>query len=98
MLSNKTIQEERTQLFKNVFDGKVPKRVPIDIDFSWDAAIEYAELDLKTAQWDMKQWPIFYEKMAQEFQNDKLPLTRSNRTPRFYQILQAKSFVMSDSG
>ena len=64
MENMKQLQEERAQLFKDVYDGKIPKRVPMEISITWDAAIEYAGLDLKEAQYNPEMFPIFFDKVA----------------------------------
>ena len=97
-MNTKELQSERTQLFKDVYDGKIPKRVPIDLSITWDAAIEYAGLDLKEAQYNPDLYEVFYEKCCRKFQSDKAPISRTLRTPHFYQILGSKSFVMSKAG
>ena len=42
MADIKKLQEERTQLFKDLFDGKIPKRVPISVNFPLEFSIQYA--------------------------------------------------------
>lgn len=98
MENMKQLQEERAQLFKDVYDGKIPKRVPMEISITWDAAIEYAGLDLKEAQYNPEMFPIFFDKVAKEFQTDKSPIAPTLRPPAFYNILGSVGIVMSNTG
>ena len=41
---------ERQQLFNDVIDNKIPKRVPVMGNIMYEAAIEYAGFDLKQGQ------------------------------------------------
>ncbi|MFA0815278.1 MAG: uroporphyrinogen decarboxylase family protein [Anaerofustis sp.] len=98
MTDTKLLQQERTQLFKDVYDGKIPKRVPIEIWINWEAGIRYAGMDLKESQWNEEKYVEFYDKCCADFQTDKAPISRTLRPPQFYQILESKSFVMSKEG
>ena len=45
-------QAERIELFQDVYEGRIPKRVPVEVSVSWEAAIRYSGLELKEAQWN----------------------------------------------
>lgn len=94
----KQLQEERTQLFKDVYDGRQPKRVPIELSITWDAAIPYAGMDMKTAQWNPETFETFFDKVCAEFPTDKAPIAPTLRPPGFYEILGAKGIIMSKTG
>ena len=94
----KQLQEERTQLFKDVYDGVQPKRVPIELSITWDAAIPYAGMDMKTAQWNPETFETFFDKVCSEFPTDKAPIAPTLRPPGFYEILGAKGIIMSNTG
>ncbi|MEG2286118.1 MAG: uroporphyrinogen decarboxylase, partial [Eubacterium sp.] len=94
----KQLQEERTQLFKDVYDGKQPKRVPIELSVTWDAAIMYAGMNKKSAQWNPNEFYQFFDKICAEFPSDKSPMGPTLRPPVFYEILGAKGIVMSKTG
>ena len=91
----KLLQEERTQLFKDVYDGKQPKRVPMEISITWDAAIPYAGLDMRKDQWNPETFETFFDKVCADFQTDKAPIAPTLRHPGFYQVLDAKGIIMS---
>lgn len=94
----KRLQEERTQLFMDLYDGKIPERIPIELQITWDAAIAFSKMNLKDAQWDKSQYRQFYDKCCSYFDTDKAPVGRTLRTPQFYQILESRPFVMSETG
>lgn len=94
----KSLQNERTQLFKDVYDGIIPKRVPIEISITFDASIEYAGLNLKETQYDLNSYEVFFDKICEEFPMDKMPVTMSSRTPLYPKIMGSKAFVMSQNG
>ena len=89
--------EERNQLYMDVRAGKIPKRVPINLNMDGAAALEYAGYDLKTQQYDIKYLIDAMEKAAQDFESDNLGVT-AVRFAHFYKILGAKHFVMGTDG
>ena len=56
------ICEERTQNIKDVFDNKIPRRVPIAVSLPLTAVADYGKVDRKAAYWD----PSLLEKAADE--------------------------------
>lgn len=89
--------EERNQLYMDVRAGKIPKRVPINLNMDGAAALEYAGYDLKTQQYDIKYLIDAMEKAAQDFESDNLGVT-AVRFAHLYKILGAKHFVMGTDG
>lgn len=93
-----SLAQERTQLFKDVIDGKIPKRVPVNPSLTLEFAIEYAGKDLGEVQWDHNLLEEVYEKVCQDFVSDTNPAAMNLRNPVHYQILGARNFIMSSSG
>jgi len=91
------LSRERTQLFRDVIDGKIPKRVPIFASFPIEFAIQYAGKDLVEAQWDTGQLEEIFDKICRDFYSDLLPVN-AFRFPSFYKLLGARNFVMSSNG
>lgn len=89
---------ERQQLFNDVIDNKIPKRVPVMGNIMYEAAIEYAGFDLKQGQWDSEIAYKVFKKINEDFQTDAPCTSPTMRNPLFYQILGAKSYVMSETG
>ncbi len=88
---------ERTQLFTDLIDGKIPKRVPIMSMFTHEFAIQYAGMDLKKVQWDTTDLEACFEKVCEDFYSDLLPVS-AFRMPSFYKILGSRNFVMGSNG
>jgi hypothetical protein len=91
------LSSERTQLFNDIIDGKIPKRVPISVAFPIEFCIQYAGKDLATTQWDSTDLEEVFEKICQEFYSDTLPVM-AFRFPSWYKILGAKNWVMGSNG
>ena len=69
-----------------------------DRSITWDAAIPYAGMDMKTAQWNPETFETFFDKVCAEFPTDKAPIAPTLRPPGFYEILGAKGIIMSNTG
>ena len=65
-------QAERIKLFQDVYEGRIPKRVPVEVSVSWEAAIRYSGLELKEAQWNTELYGVSLIRFARN-------LTRINR-------------------
>lgn len=91
------LAQERTQLFKDVFDGKIPKRVPIGVNFPIEFCIQYAGKDLAEAQWNTSMLEEIFDKVCQDFVADGNPITII-RYPSYYKLLGARTFVMGSGG
>ena len=92
-----SLQEERTKIFKDVYRGKVPKRVPIKIEFEPGYAIEYAGYDLRKGQLDLALMQDSFDKLAGGVNSDTLPV-KYGMDASVLQIMGAKNYVMSDDG
>ncbi|NLY39228.1 MAG: uroporphyrinogen decarboxylase [Firmicutes bacterium] len=88
---------EKTQLFRDVKTGKIPKRVPFNAALTLEFAIEYAGYDVKRSLWDTENIEAVYDRICRDFPSDLFPI-RAPRFPSFYQILGSRPIVMSSSG
>lgn len=91
------LSQERTQLFRDLFSGKTPKRVPISASMGVEFSIDYAGLDLAETLWDTTKFEQVFDKTCSDFFSDSFPIT-ALRIPSWYQILGSKPIVMSSSG
>lgn len=98
MSNVKELQKERQQLFTDVINGKTPKRVPIQCAINYEAALEYCGYDFKKGQWDTSEIYNMLDRVNQDFPADVCVTGPNLRNPLFYQLLEAKSFVMGTSG
>ncbi|MDQ7092049.1 uroporphyrinogen decarboxylase family protein [Desulfosporosinus sp. PR] len=92
-----SLSQERTQLFTDIMDGKIPKRVPVASNFAHEFAIQYAGKDLKEVQWDTTDLEASFEKVCEDFYSDLLSVS-AFRMPSFYRILGSRNFVMGSNG
>lgn len=97
-MNTETLRLERDQIYRDIYDGKKPKRIPIEFIITWDAAIPYCGMNLKEAQWDYRSCEVFFNKISAEFDTDKFSLPGIPRIPMFYQMGESKAIQMSDSG
>ncbi|MDR3602132.1 MAG: uroporphyrinogen decarboxylase family protein [Desulfosporosinus sp.] len=97
MMDAVAMTNERNQMFRDLFSGKTPQRVPISNPATQDFAIQYAGLDLAECQWDLTKLEQVYNKFCQDFFTDTYP-GGSIRIPSHYQILGSTCIVMSSSG
>ncbi|SHE94494.1 uroporphyrinogen decarboxylase family protein [Alkalibacter saccharofermentans] len=97
MADMKKKSQEITQMFNDVYDMKMPKRVPISTWTDIAYAIEYCGYDVREAQWNMDIIEKVMDKTTEDFKSDVVP-TVMIRFPQLYQILKAKNFVMGSDG
>lgn len=95
---NKELHQERQEIFHDVYEGKVPKRVPVAVGVTVEFAVQYSGLDLLEAQWNPEVLEKAFRKVGDDFYSDVFPVRDIIRFPSFYQILGAKNFVMSSNG
>ncbi|SNS97732.1 Uroporphyrinogen decarboxylase (URO-D) [Anaerovirgula multivorans] len=98
MADIKQLQKDRQQLFTDLYEGRIPKRVPIMYNIGWEAAIQLAGHDLKQAQWDNSIVYDVYDKACSRLYGDLAPVAMTLRNPMHYQMLGAKAIIMSSSG
>jgi len=94
----KQLKEERNQLFKDVYDSIIPKRVPIAGEFPIEPLLEYGGVDLTEGQWTLENLDSIAEKLSSEIFSDTPLFAGAFRTPSYYEILKSQSFVMGSNG
>ncbi len=98
MLDVKALQQERTDIYQDLFNNKIPKRVPVNISLPFETIVQYGGLELKDAQWNPALAEKAADKLCQALFSDTCPFRGSLRFPSYYQLLESRSFVMSSSG
>ncbi|HEX3032062.1 MAG TPA: uroporphyrinogen decarboxylase family protein [Bacillota bacterium] len=91
------LAQERNQLFEDLLSGRIPRRVPININIPSEFAIQYAGRDLLQVQWNTPLFEEVMEKVCENFVTDTMPV-RIARWPSVYRILGARNFVMGSNG
>jgi len=92
------LQQERINLFHNVYDNKIPKRVPVNISLTSEVIAQFANLDLAKVQWNLELIYDAADAMCRTVFSDVCLFRGSFRYPSFYQILKSQSFVMASNG
>lgn len=91
------LQKERLALRDDLVNHRIPKRVPIFLRFSADAACGLAGVDLMRAHYDLEQLERAYETLCDTFYSDCNPIS-GPRYPASYQLLGAHNWVLSSTG
>ncbi|AKL96838.1 hypothetical protein CACET_c33950 [Clostridium aceticum] len=97
MLNAKKLQMERKALFEDLFEGRIPKRVPIMTNLPIEFCIQYAGLPLAETQWTLENIELALDKACEMTSADCYPGTFT-RYPTHLQILGSKGLVMGSNG
>ncbi len=100
------LREERGQIYRDVYSGKIPKRIPVTVGPAFEATVQYAIRkgvvpEGKTRRdifWEPEYWYDILDYANSQFYGDTPISTGAIRLPIVYQILDAKSIIQSDSG
>lgn len=93
----KAIQQERTQLFTDLYTGTIPKRIPINAALPIELKIEYAGKDLGRTQWTLEDMTEIYEKSFELTASDAYPASFATY-PAHHYFLGSRSFTMGSQG
>ncbi|MFZ7120339.1 MAG: uroporphyrinogen decarboxylase family protein [Eubacteriaceae bacterium] len=91
------LSQERTQLFYDIYDSKIPKRVPVNTSVNIVYAAQYCGVNPKEAQWNISLLKNIFDKVSCDFKSDVLPTMMIN-VPLIYHILGGNSYTMSEQG
>ena len=94
----KQLQQERTQLFHDVFDNKIPKRVPINVSLTVNVVAEYAGVHGKEALWHPGILAEAADKLCGMIPTDVCPMGMQILLPSKYQTLGANMMEVSSTG
>lgn len=97
MVNAEALKSEREQIFRDLFSGKRPSRVPVTNPATVEFAIQHYGEDLAECQWDLPKLEPIFDKFCGEFPTDTSPVG-SLRLPTFYQLLGSKAIIMGSGG
>ena len=97
-MNAKDLQQERIDIFHDVYDSRIPKRVPVNISLLFEVIAQFGNLNLSNAQWNPELIYEAADAMCQTVYSDVCPFMGSFRYPSYYQILKSQSFVMASNG
>lgn len=92
-----TLRQEREQLYFDLWEGKRPKRVPIEIMANLTYAIEYLGYSLKRELYSPEKCVEAAEKMAELIDSDNLP-TMPNNESAVFRYTKAQFMVPGNDG
>lgn len=92
-----SLAQERTQLFRDLFEGKTPRRVPVYALITYEFAAAYAGVGLAEAQWNSALYEGIAEKICQNFVGDNMPVAHL-RFIALYKQLGARNWIMGSNG
>lgn len=94
----KIVQQERINIFQNVSDSIIPKRVPVNFNLPIEFIAQFGGMDMVAAQWKPSSVEEAADKACRDIYSDICPFNGSIRYPSFYQTLESQSFVMGSNG
>ena len=83
------LQKQRNQLYIDLWEGKRPERVPVEVSASHDYALDYFGYSALTDMYDTDLTYELAEKMAQMYQGDTLPMAPTSQAAAYRYIKQA---------
>ena len=93
-----TLRQERAQNTHDVYNNKIPKRVPINVGLSFTAIADYGKVDRKAAYWDPTLLHPAINELCQIIPTDSGIGGSSVYTPVSSQPLDALNRSMSSTG
>lgn len=97
---------QRQQEVKDIYSGRIPKRIPIHTSITFEAMVPFAikkgflpsDTNLRNVYWKPELWYDVFDAVNGEFYSD-IPLgPGAIRLPILYQILEAKCIHMGTTG
>ena len=85
----------KTKLFEDTFLNVIPERVPIDVPLSFEAILQYGDINVAKSQWEPRRIAPVVREICERVHSDKAPFTRPSRTASMYKFMGSKSFVFS---
>lgn len=95
------LQQERNQLFKDVYNNIIPKRMPVSFTISALIIAEYVKMNIVDIQFDYGMIASAAEEASQLIYSDTcpiIPVNLSTRIPGAYQAIDSQSFKMGANG
>jgi len=89
--------EDRLEIRNDLIAGKVPKRMPIYVNFQLDAAVGLAGVDPVKVHYEPELMEKAYAKLCDTFFADAMPVVNMRFAPA-YQALGSTNWVMGSTG
>ena len=92
------LNEERTQIFHDVYDNKIPKRVPVNVGLSLNVVAGYAGISGKEALWHPEKLEKAADELCSMVFSDICVYSGTILLPAKYQTLGANNMKVSNTG
>lgn len=88
----------KTELFKSIYEGRIPERVPISAKLPFEACIDYAGLSMVKAQWTFEGAEDAYDILCRKIHTDAMPVGGEEKNPAVFKILDSQGYQVTSSG
>lgn len=88
----------KTELFKSIYEGCIPERVPISAKLPFEACIDYAGLSTVKAQWTFEGAEDAYDILCRKIHTDAMPVGGEEKNPAVFKILDSQGYQVTSSG
>lgn len=92
------LQQERNQIYSDVFNGKKPSRVPITVLMNIEAALEYFNYSILRDFYSAEKCFEAADKMAQLLETDTIPVSPATTPGAVFRYIGQKFMVPGDDG
>lgn len=92
------LRTERAQNVKDIYNNKIPKRVPCSVGIGLYAAAEYGNIDPKEAYWDFGKLEGVADELCAKIPSDGCVVGASVLLPAKYQSIGSRSIIMGENG
>jgi hypothetical protein len=92
------MRQERAENLRNIYDNKIPNRVPINVSLSNAVVAGYAKVNLRAAYWKPSILRAALIELTERINADSMMYSRSVYTPVSSQTVGAKNRAMSSTG
>lgn len=98
MMQTAVTSEYRNQLFIDVYEGKVPDRIPEKLGVNGAAALELAGYDILTAQYGSSKYIDAIDKFNAKYDTDMLTGGVGGATPYYTKMIGSRTNIMGVDG
>ena len=91
-------KEERTQIYHDVYDNKIPARVPVNVSLSLNVVADYAGIHGKEALWHPEKLEKAADELCSMIYSDTCVFGMQILLPAKYQTLGANNMKVSNTG
>ena len=83
MTDAKKLQQERTQINHDLYEYRIPKRLPVVMTLNHAIIIQYAGMDLASTQFNFKQIAAPAKELCEKIYSDSCPIPGGGASSRF---------------